>query len=80
LTAAPAEPALAERSTEVAQEGKKREPVPGTPNLYVIDEDGKVQIDWHTVETPAASKADCAVLPLAQLMLVIRDGIWRPAR
>jgi hypothetical protein len=48
--------------------------------LYVIDEDGAVRIDWPAVETLAASEADRTVLPLAQLMLAIRDGRWRAVR
>jgi hypothetical protein len=39
-----------------------------------------VRIDWHAAETLAASKADRTVLPLAQLMLAIRDGTWKPAK
>jgi hypothetical protein len=46
----------------------------------MIDEDGTVRIDWPAVETRAASKAGRTVLPVAQLMLGIRDGTWRPAR
>jgi hypothetical protein len=34
----------------------------------------------QAVETLAASKADRTVLPVAQLMLAIRDGTWKPAR
>ena len=48
--------------------------------LYAIDEDGTVRIDWITVETLAATKADRTVLPIAQLMLAIRDGTWKPVR
>jgi hypothetical protein len=57
-----------------------REPAPGQPSRHAIDEDRTVRIDWPAVETLAASKADRTVLPLAQLMLAIRDGTWRPAR
>jgi hypothetical protein len=46
----------------------------------VIEEDGTVWIDWHAVETLAASKADRTVLPIAQLMLAIRDGSCKAAR
>ena len=48
--------------------------------LYAIDEDGTVRIDWAAVETLAATKADRTILPLAQLMLAIRDGKWRAVR
>jgi hypothetical protein len=57
-----------------------REPAPGMDTLYAIDEDGTVRIDWPAVETLAASKADRTVLPLAQLMLAIRDGTWKAMR
>jgi hypothetical protein len=46
----------------------------------MIDGDGTVRIDWPVVETLAASKADRTVLPLAQLMLAIREESWKPAR
>jgi hypothetical protein len=48
--------------------------------LYEVDEDGTVRIDWAGVETLAASKADRSTLPIAQLMLAIRDRTWKPAR
>jgi hypothetical protein len=44
------------------------------------DERFSVLIEWLAVETLAASKADCTVLPIAQLMLAIRDGRQKPAR
>jgi hypothetical protein len=80
LIAALAGPALAEDQPKSLKTIRIREPAPGSPNLYVIDEDGTVRIDWAAVETLAASKADRTVLPLAQLMLAIRDGTWKPAR
>jgi hypothetical protein len=80
LIAALAGPALAQDQPKSLKTVRIRAPAPGTPNLYVIDEDGTVRIDWHAAETLAASKADRTVLPLAQLMLAIRDGSWKPAR
>ena len=80
LIAAPAAPALAQDQPKSLKTVRIREPAPGSPNLYVIDEDGTVRIDWPAVETLAASKADRTVLPLAQLMPAIRDGTWKPAR
>jgi hypothetical protein len=80
LIAALAAPALAQDQPKSLKTVRIREPAPGTPNLYVIDEDGTVRIDWYAVETLATSKADRTVLPLAQLMLAIRDGTWKPAR
>jgi hypothetical protein len=80
LIAALAAPALAQAQPKSLKTVRIHEPAPGSPNLYVIDEDGTVQIDWPAVETLAALKADRTVLPLAQLMLAIRDGTWQPAR
>jgi hypothetical protein len=80
LIVALAGPALAQDQPRSLKTVRIHEPAPGTPNLYVIDEDGTVRIDWPAVETLAASKADRTVLPLAQLMLAIRDGTWKPGR
>jgi hypothetical protein len=80
LIAALAGPALAQDQPKSLKTVRIRDQSPGSPNLYVIDEDGTVRIDWPAVETLAASKADRTVLPLAQLMLAIRDGTWKPAR
>jgi hypothetical protein len=80
LIAALAAPALAQEQPKPLKTVRISEPAPGSPNLYVIDEDGTVRIDWPAVETLAASKADRTVVPLAQLMLAIRDGTWKPAR
>jgi hypothetical protein len=80
LIAALAAPALAQDQPKSLKTVRIHEPAPGSPNLYVIDEDGTVRIDWPAVETLAASKADRTILPLAQVMLAIRDGTWKPAR
>ncbi|MEA2887312.1 MAG: hypothetical protein QOD11_1672 [Bradyrhizobium sp.] len=80
LIAALAAPALAQDQPKPLKTVRIREPAPGADILYVIDEDGTVRIDWPAVETLAASKADRTVLPLAQLMLAIRDGTWKPVR
>jgi hypothetical protein len=80
LIAALAAPALAQDQPKPLKTVRIHEPAPGAGTLYVIDEDGTVWIDWHTAETLATSKADRTVLPLAQLMLAIRDGTWKPAR
>jgi hypothetical protein len=80
LIAALAAPALAQDQPKPLKTIRIREPAPGADILYVIDEDGTVRIDWHIVETLAASKADRTVLPLAQLMLAIRDGTWKAVR
>ena len=80
LIAILAGPALAQDQPKSLKTVRIREPAPGSPNLYVIDDDGTVRIDWPAVETLAASKADRTVLPLAQLMLAIRDGRWKPVR
>ena len=57
-----------------------RESAPGASILYAIDEDGTVSINWNAVETLATSKADRTMLPIAQLMLAIRDRTWKPVR
>jgi hypothetical protein len=80
LIAALAGPALAQDQPKLLKTVRIHEPSPGANTLYVIDEDGTVRIDWPAVETLAASKADRTVLPLAQLMLAIRDGTWKRAR
>jgi hypothetical protein len=80
LIAAPAGPALAQDQPKPLKTIRIHEPAPGSDTLYAIDEDGTVRIDWLAVETLATSKADRTVLPIAQLMLAIRDGRWKPAR
>jgi len=80
LVATLAAPALAQDQPKSLKTIRIHEPAPGSPNLYVIDEDGTVRVDWPAVETLAATKADRTVLPLAQLMLAIRDGTWKPAQ
>jgi hypothetical protein len=80
LIAALAGPALAQDQPKPLKTIRIHEPAPGAGTLYVIDEDGTVWIDWRIAETLAATKADRTVLPLAQLMLAIRDGTWKPAR
>jgi hypothetical protein len=80
LIAALTAPALAQDQPKSLKTVRIHEPAPGSSNLYVIDEDGTVRIDWSAVETLAASKADRTVLPLAQLMLAIRDGTWKTTR
>lgn len=67
-----------------AQEPKRlktirvQEPAPGGRDLFVIEDDGTVRIDWKKVEQ--ASTADNVILPVAQLMLAIRDGTWKPMK
>jgi hypothetical protein len=80
LIAALAAPALAQDQPKPLKTLRIHEPAPGADILYTIDEDGTVRIDWPAVETLAASKADRTVLPLAQLMLATRDGMWKPLR
>ncbi|HEV7879733.1 hypothetical protein [Bradyrhizobium sp.] len=80
LIAALAGPALAQDQPKSLKTVRIHEPAPGQPTLYAIDEDGTVRIDWPAVETLATSKADRTVLRIAQLMLAIRDGTWKPVR
>jgi hypothetical protein len=65
LIAALAGSALAQDQPKSLKTVRIHEPAPGSPNLYVIHEDGTVRIDWPAVETLAASRADRTVLPLA---------------
>ena len=71
-------PALAEEvktlKTIKIQEAAER------ANLYTIDKDGTVLIDWDAVEILAASQLDRTFRPTALLMLAIRDGKWKPIR
>ena len=80
LIAELAAPALAQDQPKSLKTVRIHEPARGSPTLYMIDEDGTLRIDWPAVETLATSKADRTVLPIAQLMLAIRDGTWKPAR
>jgi hypothetical protein len=80
LSAVLAGTALAQDQLKSVKTTRIRELPPGMTTLYAIDEDGTVRIDWHAAETFAATKADRTVLPIAQLMLAIRDGTWKPAR
>jgi len=66
-------PALAQDGPKRVKTETIRETAPGLSVLYLIDKDGTVRIDWDAVETLSISKADRAVLPIAQLMLAIRD-------
>ena len=53
-----------------------RESAPGLNILYVVEDDGTVRIDWKAAEAIVGSKSNRVVLPVAQLMLAIRDGTW----
>jgi hypothetical protein len=50
LIAALAGPALAQDQPKSLKTVRIHEPAPGSPNLYVIDEDGTAWIDWPAVE------------------------------
>ena len=54
------------------------ESAPGLNILYVVEDDGTVRIDWKTAEAIVGSKSNSVVLPVAQLMLAIRDRTWKP--
>jgi hypothetical protein len=75
-----AAPALAQDQPRSLKTVRIRGPAPGMDTLYAIDEAGTVRIDWHSAETLAATKADRTVLPIALLMLAIRDRTWKPVR
>ena len=46
--------------------------------LYSLDPDGTVLIDWHAVEASAIGVSDHMSMPVARMMLAIRDGKWKP--
>ena len=73
-------PALAQDQLKSVKTTRIHEPAPGMTTLNATDEDGTVRIDWPAVEALAVTKADRTVLPIAQLMLGIRDGTWKLAR
>ena len=54
------------------------ESAPGLNILYVVEDDGTVRVDWKAVEAVVGSKSNRIMLPVAQLMLAIRDGTWKP--
>ena len=51
---------------------------PGLNILYMVEDDGTVRIDWKAAEAIVGSKSNRVVLPVAQLMLAIRDRTWKP--
>lgn len=59
---------------------KVRMPLASDTQLYRVEPDGAVRIDWDAVEALAASKADRTLSPVAELMLAIRDRKWIPMR
>ena len=51
---------------------------PGLTTLYQVDEEtGVVGVNWKLAEDIVATKSDRIMLPIAQLMLAIRDGKWK---
>ena len=50
----------------------------GVGDLYAVDDDGTVRIDWRAVEQLKATESDRTQLPIARLMLAIRDRTWKP--
>ena len=55
-----------------------RKSAPGLNILYVVEDEGTVRIDWKAAEAIVGSKSNRVVLPVAQLMLAIRDRTWKP--
>ena len=78
LVALTGAPALAEEVKTIKT--IKIQETPEQANLYAIDKDGTVRIDWEAVEALAASQLDRTFRPTALLMLTIRDGKWKPIR
>ena len=73
-------PTLAQDQAKPLKTLRIREPAPEVTSLYKVEADGTVRIDWETVETLATSKADRIMLPMAQVMLAVRDETWKPMK
>lgn len=71
--------ALAKQPKRV-QTVKVHETAPGAETMYQVAEDGTVSIDWEIVETIVITQADKTILPVARMMLAIRDGKWKPLK
>jgi hypothetical protein len=75
---------VAMAATATAQQPKTVRTVPiqpapiGEGALYVVADDGAVQIDWNAVERLATTQSDRIQLPIARMMLAIRDRTWQP--
>src|SRR5262245_60942784 len=74
-------PALAQQAPKAVKTETIRTTAPGFAYLYAMDEEtGSVRVNWELAENIVATKSDRAALPIAQLMLAIRDGKWKPMR
>jgi hypothetical protein len=73
-------------SAAPAQQPKKvqtvkiHETAPGAETMYQVADDGSVSIDSEIVETVVSTQADKTMLPVARMMLAIRDGKWKPLK
>ncbi|UGV26936.1 hypothetical protein E0H22_15330 [Rhodopseudomonas boonkerdii] len=66
---------------DITQRPVRTEKITGTTTgvgLYEVAPDGTVLIDWRAVEATAEGPTDRTLTPVAQMMLAIRDGKWKP--
>jgi hypothetical protein len=66
---------------DVTQRPVRTEKITGTPvgvGLYEVGPDGTVLVDWRAVEAAAEGPVDRTLTPVAQMMLAVRDGRWKP--
>ena len=70
---------LAQQDPKSVKTETIRTTAPGLRTLYAVDEaTGEVRVDWQLAEDLVITKADRIALPIAQLMLAIRDSKWKP--
>ncbi|WP_398465511.1 hypothetical protein [Tardiphaga sp.] len=66
---------------DITQRPARTEKITAAPagvGLYDVSPDGAVMIDWRAVEATAEGPTDRTLTPVAQMMLAIRDGKWKP--
>lgn len=66
---------------DVTQRPVRTEKIAGMPvgvGLYKVGPDSTVFVDWRAVEAAAEGPVDQTQTPIAQMMLAIRDGKWKP--
>ncbi|MGM4927661.1 hypothetical protein [Tardiphaga sp. 619_E2_N8_5] len=66
---------------DITQRPVRTEKITSTPvgvGLYEVGSDGTVLVDWRAVEAAAEGPVDRTLTPVAQMMLAIRDGKWKP--
>ncbi len=72
---------VAAPAQDIVQRPVRTEKITAAPEgvgLYEVSADGTVLIDWRAVEATAEGPTDRTLTPVAQMMLAIRDGKWKP--